>query len=89
MKANKKGRSNMLIDERRQHVLAKIQSEGRVLVSELSEALGISRITIRKDLRSRLEQTEDPKIPSASLRAANRYRHPASGASSGTSAVGA
>ncbi len=50
MKANKKGRSNMLIDERRQHVLAKIQSEGRVLVSELSEALGISRITIRKDL---------------------------------------
>ena len=40
----------MLIDERRQHVLAQIQREGRVLVSELSEALGISRITIRKDL---------------------------------------
>lgn len=45
-----KDRSHMLIDERRQHVLAKIQSDGRVLVSELSEALGISRITIRKDL---------------------------------------
>ncbi len=42
--------SNMLIDERRQHVLAKIQREGRVLVSELSDTLGISRITIRKDL---------------------------------------
>jgi DeoR family transcriptional regulator of aga operon len=54
MKTKKpKSRSNgnpMLIDERRQHVLALIQKEGRVLVSELSDALGISRITIRKDL---------------------------------------
>jgi DeoR family transcriptional regulator of aga operon len=40
----------MLIEERRQHVLSQIQREGRVLVSELSDALGISRITIRKDL---------------------------------------
>ncbi|MBS1801116.1 MAG: DeoR/GlpR transcriptional regulator [Acidobacteria bacterium] len=40
----------MLIEERRQHVLARIQQEGRVLVSELSDSLGISRITIRKDL---------------------------------------
>jgi DeoR family transcriptional regulator of aga operon len=43
-------KSEMLIDERRQHVLSLIQRDGRVLVSELSEALGISRITIRKDL---------------------------------------
>ena len=50
MEDNMKDRSIMLIDERRQHMLAKIQREGRVLVSELSEALGISRITIRKDL---------------------------------------
>ncbi len=42
--------NNMLIDERRQHMLAKIQRDGRVLVSELSAALGISRLTIRKDL---------------------------------------
>ena len=42
--------NSMLIEERRQHVLATIDREGRVLVSELSEALGISRITIRKDL---------------------------------------
>ncbi|HVU46727.1 MAG TPA: transcriptional repressor AgaR [Terracidiphilus sp.] len=42
--------SDMLIDERRQHILARIQREGRVLISELSETLGISRITIRKDL---------------------------------------
>jgi DeoR family transcriptional regulator of aga operon len=40
----------MLIEERRQHVLTLIQQEGRVLVSELSDTLGISRITIRKDL---------------------------------------
>ena len=42
--------NSMLIEERRQHVLATIKRDGRVLVSELSEALGISRITIRKDL---------------------------------------
>jgi DeoR family transcriptional regulator of aga operon len=42
--------SSMLIEERRQHVLAIISRDGRVLVSELSDALGISRITIRKDL---------------------------------------
>src|SRR5271168_5310087 len=41
---------NMLIDERRQHVLSLLQRDGRVLVSELSDTLGISRITIRKDL---------------------------------------
>ena len=40
----------MLIDERRNHMLALVQRDGRVLVSELSDALGISRITIRKDL---------------------------------------
>jgi len=42
--------SNMLIGERRQHVLSLLQRDGRVLVSELSESLGISSITIRKDL---------------------------------------
>jgi DeoR family transcriptional regulator of aga operon len=42
--------SNLLIGERRQQVLALIQRDGRVLVSELSEAFGISPITIRKDL---------------------------------------
>ncbi|WP_350449090.1 transcriptional repressor AgaR [Paracidobacterium acidisoli] len=42
--------NSMLIEERRQHVLTTINRDGRVLVSELSDALGISRITIRKDL---------------------------------------
>ena len=40
----------MLIEERRQHIVALAQQHGRVLVEELSESLGISRITIRKDL---------------------------------------
>jgi DeoR family transcriptional regulator of aga operon len=40
----------MLIEERRQHILALAQRNGRVLVDELSNSLGISRITIRKDL---------------------------------------
>src|SRR5665213_2896009 len=40
----------MLIEERRQHILAIAQSEGRVRVRDLSKALGISQITIRKDL---------------------------------------
>ena len=42
--------SSLLIGERRQQVLALLQRDGRVLVSELSEAFGISPITIRKDL---------------------------------------
>jgi DeoR family transcriptional regulator of aga operon len=41
---------NLLIGERRQQVLALLQRDGRVLVSELSESFGISPITIRKDL---------------------------------------
>jgi len=47
--------SKMLIGERRQHILSLIHRDGRVLVSELSESLGISPITIRKDL-DQLEQ---------------------------------
>jgi DeoR family transcriptional regulator, aga operon transcriptional repressor len=42
--------SQMLIHERRRHILSLIQSHGRVVVGELSRSLGISQITIRKDL---------------------------------------
>ncbi len=42
--------SQMLIEERRQYIIGVAQKEGRVLVEELSNSLGISRITIRKDL---------------------------------------
>lgn len=44
------GEDTMLIEERRQHILAIAQDEGRVRVRDLSRALGISQITIRKDL---------------------------------------
>jgi DeoR family transcriptional regulator of aga operon len=40
----------MLIDERRNHILNLLQGKGRVLVADLSRTLGISQITIRKDL---------------------------------------
>ncbi len=40
----------LLIVERRQHILSLIEDHGRVLVGELSRSLGISQITIRKDL---------------------------------------
>lgn len=46
----KKIAAPMLIEERRQHILALIQKNGRVLVDELSSNLGLSKITIRKDL---------------------------------------
>jgi DeoR family transcriptional regulator, aga operon transcriptional repressor len=42
--------SQMLIEERRQYIVGLAQKNGRVLVEELSDSLGISRITIRKDL---------------------------------------
>jgi DeoR family transcriptional regulator, aga operon transcriptional repressor len=48
--AKKAKQDPMLIDERRQHILGLVQSNGRVLVHELSGRLGISQITIRKDL---------------------------------------
>lgn len=40
----------MLMEERRQYILRLAQDNGRVLVEELSQMLGISSITIRKDL---------------------------------------
>lgn len=49
-KSKSSNRPEMLIDERRQHILELIQNQGRVLVSDLSDQLNISQITIRKDL---------------------------------------
>ena len=48
--ASSREQGQLLIDERRQHILSLVQNEGRVLVAELSRSLGISQITIRKDL---------------------------------------
>jgi DeoR family transcriptional regulator, aga operon transcriptional repressor len=49
-KSGANDKSEMLIDERRQHILGLIQKQGRVLVGDLSRELNISQITIRKDL---------------------------------------
>ena len=40
----------MLAIERRDYILKKLTERGRVQVSELSEALGVSRMTIHRDL---------------------------------------
>src|ERR1700722_14987847 len=42
--------AQMLIEERRQHILALAHQNGRAIREDLSLALGIPRITIRKDL---------------------------------------
>jgi DeoR family transcriptional regulator of aga operon len=70
-KSGTKPGSHMLIEERRQHILSVLQQHGRVLVDELSDSLGISRITIRKDLddlarRGVLQRTHGGAIHPAS-----------------------
>lgn len=42
----------MMAEERRQKILALLQTDGRVLVSNLSKVFNVSQITIRKDLDS-------------------------------------
>jgi DeoR family transcriptional regulator of aga operon len=42
--------SQMLVEERRQYILGLAQQQGRVLVTALAKDLGISPLTIRKDL---------------------------------------
>jgi DeoR family transcriptional regulator of aga operon len=59
---------DMLIEERRQHILALAHQNGRVIVEDLSNTLGISRITIRKDLdylqrKGVLQRTHGGAIP--------------------------
>jgi DeoR family transcriptional regulator of aga operon len=58
----------MLLGERRQHILAVIKADGRALVGDLSAKLGISQITIRKDLdylhsRGLIERTHGGALP--------------------------
>lgn len=46
----------LMAEERRQKILALMQSEGRVIVGNLSKIFGVSQITIRKDLDSLQER---------------------------------
>ncbi|RME85913.1 MAG: DeoR family transcriptional regulator [Caldilineae bacterium] len=45
----------MSVVERRRHILARLNREGQVSVAELSRELGVSRMTVHRDLR-RLEE---------------------------------
>jgi DeoR family transcriptional regulator of aga operon len=45
-----RAKSPMLTEERRQHILSLIKTQGRALVVDLSRNFAISQITIRKDL---------------------------------------
>lgn len=45
----------MLTAERRQHILAVLEREGKVYASDLSQVLGVSEDTIRRDLRDLAE----------------------------------
>jgi DeoR family transcriptional regulator, aga operon transcriptional repressor len=60
MKTVRRGPSSdgdlLMAEERRQKILALLQSEGRVIVGSLSRTFGVSEITIRKDLDSLQER---------------------------------
>lgn len=45
-------RENLFVEERRQYILDQLTKLGRVSVQDLSEALGVSTVTIRQDLRA-------------------------------------
>lgn len=47
---------SLMAEERKQRILALLQSEGRVVVGSLSQTFGVSQITIRKDLDSLQER---------------------------------
>src|SRR5262245_16479827 len=75
----------MLTAERRQHILATLQHDGKVLASELSAALGVSEDTIRRDLRElaeagllqRVHGGALPRSPAAASFAARQNQAPA------------
>jgi DeoR/GlpR family transcriptional regulator of sugar metabolism len=50
MQKDDKIRSNLLTDERRERILTALRRDGRVLATDLSNTLGVSDDTIRRDL---------------------------------------
>ncbi len=50
MHKDDKNRTNLLAEERREHILTALRRDGRVLATDLSKALGVSDDTIRRDL---------------------------------------
>ncbi|MGZ5285969.1 MAG: DeoR family transcriptional regulator, partial [Flavisolibacter sp.] len=50
--------SQLTLTERHQYILGKLKKEGRVKVIDLCDALNVSSVTIRKDLK----QLEDREL---------------------------
>lgn len=48
--------ANLYLEERRQEILNRITEQGRASVAELSQALGVSEVTIRTDLQALAER---------------------------------
>lgn len=46
----------MLLGERRQYILERLQQDGRIIAKEISQALDVSEDTIRRDLRELAEE---------------------------------
>lgn len=42
----------MLVEERRRHIIERVEKKGRVTVDELAKRFGISAVTIRGDLEA-------------------------------------
>ncbi len=74
---------DLFLEERRQEILNRIKASGRASVADLSQALGVSEVTIRTDLQALAEQklvvrTHGGAIPAGSGRydlALARRRH--------------
>ncbi len=47
---------DLYLEERRQEILRRVEQVGRVAVAELSQALGVSEVTIRADLQALADQ---------------------------------
>ncbi len=64
--------TDLFLEERRQAILARVRAAGRISVSELSEAFGVSPVTIRTDLNILAEEklitrTHGGAVPFSSL----------------------
>jgi DeoR/GlpR family transcriptional regulator of sugar metabolism len=70
MHKDDKNRTNLLTDERREHILATLRRDGRVLATELRETLGVSDDTIRRDLDALAEMGLLQRVHGGALRRA-------------------
>ena len=66
-----KNRTNLLTEERREHILVTLQRDGRVLAADLSRTLGVSDDTIRRDLDAMAEMGLLQRVHGGALRRAH------------------